>query len=212
MSSVKRVEAVVLRDEVGLAIHLDEHADFRAGQDGLGDDAFLGVAIRLSSRRWRRLFCGGYRRRLRCRHWFRRARLRQSIMPAPVFSRRVLATCGVDVHGGHGSGMLVGLKMRETRACALVSRKRDSREAAAIIRRRRRVPPARFFAPARRCRGTMASTSFWRIDADGANGVVVAGDRVVDEVRIGVRIDDGDDRDAEALAPRRRRWPRAWCR
>ena len=37
----------VLRHEVGFAIHLDEHADLRAGQDRLCDDAFLGVAVRL---------------------------------------------------------------------------------------------------------------------------------------------------------------------
>ena len=39
------VEAVVLGDEIRLAVDLDEHADFGAGQDGLGDDAFLGFAI-----------------------------------------------------------------------------------------------------------------------------------------------------------------------
>src|SRR6185369_13776419 len=33
--------------------------------------------------------------------------------------------------------------------------------------------------------------------ADGADGVVVRGDRVVDEIGIAIGIDEGDDRDAE---------------
>ena len=39
------MEALVFSDEIRLAVHLDEHADFRAGQDGLGDDAFIGIAV-----------------------------------------------------------------------------------------------------------------------------------------------------------------------
>ncbi len=34
-------------------------------------------------------------------------------------------------------------------------------------------------------------------DADGADGVVVRGDRVVDDVRVGVRVDEGHDRDLQ---------------
>jgi hypothetical protein len=36
-------------------------------------------------------------------------------------------------------------------------------------------------------------------ELDGADGVVVPGDRNRDQVRIGVRVDDGDDRDAKLV-------------
>ena len=39
-------EAVVLRDKIRLAIDLHQHADFGAGRDVLGDDAFVRRAIR----------------------------------------------------------------------------------------------------------------------------------------------------------------------
>ena len=50
------------------------------------------------------------------------------------------------------------------------------------------------------------------VESDGARGVVVARDRIVDQVRIAVRVDDGDDRDAEALGFVDRDPDPCWCR
>ncbi len=64
-------EHVVARDEIGLAVHFDEHAELAAGGDVLGDDAFAGFARRRSCRRWPCRPCAGCPPPGPCRPWLR---------------------------------------------------------------------------------------------------------------------------------------------
>ena len=83
-------ELRIARDEIGLAVDFDEHADLAAGVNVAGDDAFVGDALGLfrglrGAALEQQRFCLGRRRRR-----LRSSALRQSIIGALVSSRSAL--------------------------------------------------------------------------------------------------------------------------
>ena len=94
----ERLEVLVARDEVGVAVDLDEHADLAAGVDVGRDGALGGLAVAdlhgLVARRTRRSStAASMSPSVSCRAFL------QSIMPAPVRSRSSL-TCAAVI-GAH---------------------------------------------------------------------------------------------------------------
>ncbi len=160
-------ETFVARDEVGLAVDLDEHADLAAGMDVARDAPFIGDALGL--------FLGA----------------REALLGQRTFCRFVVAAGfheGIAAIDHAAAGFfaeafdVVGAGFVVCRVCMLGS------DLFGFVRSR--VVRAFCFGVARDDRiGDLRDHQL-----NGANCVVVAGDKIVNLIGVAVGVDHGDDR------------------
>ena len=94
------LEVVGARDEVRLAVDLDQHADLAVVMDVARDQALRWSACPRACRPWRFPSCEDARRPCPCRPSFSSRAFLHSIMPAPVRWRSVLyVLCCKHFHG-----------------------------------------------------------------------------------------------------------------